>query len=186
MRTNIIRDLDECLDLLIDHEQIVAIFQNGSEWGPRALGNRSILANPCDPQMKSRLNRVIKKREGFRPFAPICTFDSLTTYFNYDSEIPYMNQVVKVKERFKDKLPSITHVDGSARVQTVTHNSNRYISLLLKELDKINKFPIVINTSFNLKDQTMVLTPEDAIKTFLNCEMDTLVLGNFVVKKTIT
>ena len=169
----------------ITENNIIGLFQDRIEFGARALGNRSILANPCDPQMKSRLNRVIKKREGFRPFAPICTFDSLTTYFNYDSEIPYMNQVVKVKERFKDKLPSITHVDGSARVQTVTHNSNRYISLLLKELDKVNKFPIVINTSFNLKDQTMVLTPEDAIKTFLNCEMDILILGSYVVKKKI-
>ena len=169
----------------ISENNIIGLFQDRIEFGARALGNRSILANPCDPQMKSRLNRVIKKREGFRPFAPICTFDSLTTYFNYDSEIPYMNQVVKVNERFKDKLPSITHVDGSARVQTVTHNSNRYISLLLGELQKINKFPIVINTSFNLKDQTMVLTPEDAIKTFLNCEMDILILGSYVVKKKI-
>jgi len=169
----------------ISENNIIGLFQDRIEFGARALGNRSILANPCDPQMKSRLNRVIKKREGFRPFAPICTFDSLTTYFNYDSEIPYMNQVVKVNERFKDKLPSITHVDGSARVQTVTHNSNRYISLLLGELQKINKFPIVINTSFNLKDQTMVLRPEDAIKTFLNCEMDILILGSYVVKKKI-
>ena len=169
----------------ITENNIIGLFQDRIEFGARALGNRSILANPCDPQMKSRLNRVIKKREGFRPFAPICTFDSLTTYFNYDSEIPYMNQVVKVNERFKNKLPSITHVDNSARVQTVTHNSNRYISLLLKELHKTNGFPIVINTSFNLKDQTMVLTPEDAIKTFLNCEMDILILGSYVVKKKI-
>jgi len=169
----------------ISENNIIGLFQDRIEFGARALGNRSILANPCDPQMKSRLNRVIKKREGFRPFAPICTFDSLTTYFNYDSEIPYMNQVVKVNDRFKDKLPSITHIDGSARVQTVTHNSNRYISLLLKELNKVNGFPIVINTSFNLKDQTMVLTPTDAIKTFLNCEMDILILGSYVVKKKI-
>jgi len=169
----------------IKENNIIGLFQDRIEFGARALGNRSILANPCDPQMKSRLNRVIKKREGFRPFAPICTFDSLTTYFNYDSEIPYMNQVVKVNDRFKDKLPSITHIDGSARVQTVTHNSNRYISLLLKELNKVNGFPIVINTSFNLKDQTMVLTPTDAIKTFLNCEMDILILGSYVVKKKI-
>ena len=169
----------------ITDNNIIGLFQGRIEFGARALGNRSILANPRDSQMKSRLNKVIKKREGFRPFAPICTMESLTAFFDYDSEIPYMNQVVPVHERFRDKLPSITHVDGSARVQTVTNFSNKYIYSLLTTLHKINSFPIVINTSFNLKDQTMVLTPDDAIKTFLNCEMDILILGSYVVKKKI-
>ena len=169
----------------ISENNILGLFQGRIEFGARALGNRSILANPRDPQMKSRLNMMIKKREGFRPFAPICLLNSLTTYFDYDSEIPYMNQVVKVKERFRKQLPSITHVDGSARVQTINGFPNRYIESLLKQLDKLNGFPIVINTSFNLKDQTMVLTPEDAIRTFLNCEMDILILGSYVVKKKI-
>ena len=169
----------------ITENNIVGILQGRMEFGARALGNRSIFANPRDPQMKSRLNKVIKKREGFRPFAPMCTFDSLTAYFDYSSEIPYMNQVVPVQERFRKELPSITHVDGSARVQTITQQSNRYIHSLLLSLYKINSFPIVINTSFNLKDQTMVLTPDDAIKTFLNCEMDILILGSYVVKKKI-
>ena len=170
---------------LIAENNIIGWFQGRMEFGARALGSRCIFANPCDPQMKSRLNKVIKKREGFRPFAPICKRESLTTYFEYDSDIPYMNQVVKVVDRFIKKLPSITHVDKSSRVQTLTNIRARYVYQLLGELEKLNGFPIVINTSFNLKDQTMVLTPEDAIKTFLNCEMDVLILGSYVVRKKI-
>jgi len=170
---------------LIAENNIIGWFQGRMEFGARALGSRCIFANPCDPQMKSRLNKVIKKREGFRPFAPICKREALTTYFEYDSDIPYMNQVVKVVDRFIKKLPSITHVDKSSRVQTLTNTRARYVYQLLGELEKLNGFPIVINTSFNLKDQTMVLTPEDAIKTFLNCEMDVLILGSYVVRKKI-
>ena len=170
---------------LISENNIIGWFQGRMEFGARALGSRCIFANPCDPQMKSRLNKVIKKREGFRPFAPICKRESLTTYFEYDSDIPYMNQVVKVVDRFVNKLPSITHVDKSSRVQTLTNTRARYVYQILSELEKLIGFPIVINTSFNLKDQTMVLTPEDAIKTFLNCEMDVLILGSYVVRKTI-
>ena len=96
-----------------------------------------------------------------------------------------MNQVVKVKTEHRKDLPSITHVDGSARIQTLNRNRHRHIYDLLTKLEQKNKYPIVINTSFNLKDQTMVLTPEDAIKTFLNCEMDTLILNNYIVKKKI-
>jgi len=170
---------------LIAENNIIGWFQGRMEFGARALGSRCIFANPCDPQMKSRLNKVNKKREGFRPFAPICKRESLTTYFEYDSDIPYMNQVVKVVDRFIKKLPSITHVDKSSRVQTLTNTRARYVYQILTELEKLIGFPIVINTSFNLKDQTMVLTPEDAIKTFLNCEMDVLILGSYVVRKKI-
>tara|TARA_B100000900_G_scaffold158412_1_gene134631 strand:+ start:3524 stop:5236 length:1713 start_codon:yes stop_codon:yes gene_type:complete len=164
---------------------IIGWFQGRSEFGARALGNRSIFANPRDPQMKSRLNRMIKKREGFRPFAPIVQEESFKEYFDYDIKVPYMNQVVKVKQEHRRDLPSITHVDGSARIQTLNRNRHRHVYDLLTQLKIRNKYPIVINTSFNLKDQTMVLTPEDAIKTFLNCEMDTLILDKFVVKKKI-
>ena len=166
--------------------EIIGWFEGRMEFGARALGNRSILANPRDPQMKSRLNRVIKKREGFRPFAPIVKRESQVKYFNYKRVVPYMNQVVKVKDEYVDKLPAITHIDKSARIQSLDSKQQPRIYNLLTQLEIDNGYPIVVNTSFNLKDQTMVLTPEDAIKTFLNCEMDTLVLGNFIVKKTIT
>jgi len=165
--------------------QIVGWFEGQIEFGARALGNRSILANPRDPQMKSRLNRVIKKREGFRPFAPIVKREAQVKYFKYQRVVPYMNQVVKVKEEYIDKLPAITHVDNSARIQSLDSKQHSRIYNLLTQLEIDNGYPIVVNTSFNLKDQTMVLTPEDAIKTFLNCEMDILVMDNFVIRKTI-
>ena len=164
---------------------VIGWFEGRLEFGARALGNRSILANPRDPQMKARVNRIIKKREGFRPFAPMVLKEYQTTFFDYKDDVPYMNQVVKVKDKYKDRLPAITHVDGSARIQTVTEQRHPRITKLLKQLQIDNKFPLVLNTSFNLKDQTMVNDPNTAIKTFLDCEMDILVLGNFIVKKTI-
>ena len=169
----------------ITEGNIIGWFDGRMEFGARALGNRSILANPRDPQMKSRLNMMIKKREGFRPFAPMIIKGEQVKYFKYQRVVPYMNQVVKVKDEFIDKLPAITHIDNSARIQSLDSKSNPRIYSLLEQLKVDNEYPIVINTSFNLKDQTMALTPEDAIKTFLNCEMDTLVLGNNIVKKTI-
>ena len=164
---------------------VIGWVEGRMEFGARALGNRSILANPRDPQMKSRLNRVIKKREGFRPFAPMVLEESSSLYFDYDDTVPFMNQVVKVRDEHKHHLPAITHVDDSARIQTVNKRQHRRMYNLLERLQVINEYPLVINTSFNLKDQTMVLTPLDAIKTFLNCEMDTLILNNYIVKKKI-
>lgn len=164
---------------------VIGWVEGRMEFGARALGNRSILANPRDPQMKSRLNRVIKKREGFRPFAPMVSEESSSIYFDYQDTVPFMNQVVKVRDEHKHHLPAITHVDDSARIQTVNKRQHRRMYNLLERLRVINEYPLVINTSFNLKDQTMVLTPLDAIKTFLNCEMDTLILNNYVVKKKI-
>ena len=176
--TNIVAD--EIVD-----GNVIGWVEGRMEFGARALGNRSILANPRDPQMKSRLNRVIKKREGFRPFAPMVLEESSSIYFDYEDTVPFMNQVVKVRDEHKHHLPAITHVDNSARIQTVNKRQHRRMYNLLERLQVINEYPLVINTSFNLKDQTMVLTPLDAIKTFLNCEMDTLILNNYVVKKKI-
>ena len=160
---------------------VVGWFQGKIEFGARALGNRSILANPTINWMQAKINKVIKKREGFRPFAPMVTFENQTKYFDSREYIPYMNQVVKVKDEFRGLLPAVTHVDGSARVQSVTpHNS---IYLLLKEFERISGYPILLNTSFNVKDKTMVLTPQDAMDTFLDTEMNILVLGNYIIQK---
>ncbi len=183
--TKLFEQITDVVAKEISEGNIIGWFQGRSEFGARALGNRSIFANPRDPQMKRRLNRVIKKREGFRPFAPIVKEELATKFFDYGQTVPYMNQVVKVKNEYRKELPSITHIDGSARIQTLTKNNHRVVYDLLTKLNDINGYPIVINTSFNLKDQTMVLTPEDAIKTFLNCEMDTLILGHCIVKKKI-
>jgi carbamoyltransferase len=160
---------------------VVGWFRDRIEFGARALGNRSILANPTLPNIKDRINAVIKKREGFRPFAPMVCFDRQSKYFESSEFIPYMNQVVKVKDEYKDKLLAVTHVDGTARVQSVTPYNSIY--QLLEKFEKVSGYPILLNTSFNIKDKTMVLTPQDAMNTFLNTDMDILVMGNYIIKK---
>jgi carbamoyltransferase len=164
--------------------KVVGWFQGKIEFGSRALGNRSILANPMIIGMQKKINRVIKKRELFRPFAPMVTKENQTKYFLYDKDVPYMNQVVKVKKEYIGKLVATTHVDDTARIQTVTNENNVYD--LLIEFEKISGVSVLLNTSFNVKDKTMVLTPQDAMDTFLDTEMDILVLGdNVIYKKTI-
>ena len=169
---------------LINDGAIIGWFQDGSEFGQRALGHRSILANPTIKDIKPKVNRVIKKREGFRPFAPMVTAEDANKYFEMlGQEVPYMNQVFKVKDKFIAGLPSITHADETARVQTVRSTFNPHIFTLLKKFEKLSGYPILLNTSFNLRGQTMVLDPTTAIKTFYDCEMDYLVLGNYLISK---
>jgi len=166
---------------LLKEGYVVGWFRGRIEFGARALGNRSILANPTLPNMKDRINAVIKKREGFRPFAPMVIFEKQNTFFDLKEYIPYMNQIVKIKDEYKHLLPAITHVDGTARVQSVKKSNSIY--KLLKEFEKESKFPILLNTSFNVKDKTMVLTPKDAIETFLDTDMDYVVMKNFLIEK---
>jgi carbamoyltransferase len=165
----------------INEGSVVGWFSGHIEFGSRALGNRSILANPTLPNMKDRINKVIKKREGFRPFAPMVTKEKQHDFFEMTDDVPYMNQVVQVKPQFRDILKAVTHVDGSARVQTVYKNT--LIHKLLEEFELVSGYPILLNTSFNVKDKTMVLTPKDAIDTFFDTEMDLLVIGNHVLYK---
>jgi carbamoyltransferase len=165
----------------INENKVIGWCQGRMEFGARALGNRSILASPLDPEMKSKLNRVIKKREGFRPFAPSCTEEDAKTFFDIIDNVPYMNQVMQVNKAWN--LPSITHADGSARVQTVNKNQNDKYYKLLKKLGDVSGFPISLNTSFNFKDQTITATPHDAIERFLDCEMDVLVINNYYITK---
>lgn len=161
--------------------KVIGWFNGKCEFGSRALGNRSILANPLLPNMKDKINGVIKKREGFRPFAPAVTKERQHDFFIMQGDIPYMNQVVQVKPSFKDKLPAITHIDGSARVQTVYKGTPFYD--LLKEFENLTGYPILLNTSLNVKDKTMVLTPQDALNTFYETELDILVLNNYIICK---
>ena len=129
---------------------------------------------------------VVKKREGFRPFAPIVAFNDRGKYFEPPYFIPYMNQIIKVKEEHQEKLPAITHTDGSARVQTLLESTNPRVHRLLMEYKKLTGYSMLLNTSFNLKDQTMVRNSEEAIDTFMKCDMDYLILGNlFLTKKII-
>jgi carbamoyltransferase len=133
--------------------------------------------------MKDKINKVIKKREGFRPFAPMVLQDVQDKYFETEGDVPYMNQVVKVRTEYQQKLGAVTHVDGTARIQTIFTTSNNRIYRLLRKYEKLSGYPILLNTSFNIKDKTMVLTPEDALQTFYDTEMDVLVLGNYIVYK---
>ena len=165
---------------LISEGNIIGWVSGQLEFGARALGNRSILAAPQDPKMRDKLNLVVKKREGFRPFAPSVTEEEATRFFDIKEPVPYMNIVVKSKTK---KIPSATHIDMSARVQTVNEKQNKKYYLLLKEIKKLTGSPILLNTSFNLKDQTITLTPDQAIERFLNSRIDFLVINNYLIQK---
>lgn len=167
----------------ISNGKVVAWFEGRLEFGARALGHRSILADPTNGEMKSRINRIVKKREGFRPFAPIVKLENVSTYFEWDKSVPYMNQIVGVKKEYRDMLPAITHIDGTARIQTLNREDCVRIYDLLTELEKQNEYPIVLNTSFNIKDQTMIRDPKTAIDTFLDVELDMLVIEDYVITK---
>jgi carbamoyltransferase len=166
---------------LINEGNIVGWFQGRTEFGARALGNRSILANPHLPDVRDRINKVVKKREIFRPFAPSVTIEDYQKYFESEEDVPYMNQVVKVKKDVN--IPSVTHIDNSARIQTLKREDNPLYYDLLKAFEKLTGTPILLNTSFNLKDHTMTNDPQKAIWTFNNCDMDYLVLGKFLISK---
>jgi carbamoyltransferase len=160
------------------HEgKVVGWYEGRIEFGARALGHRSILANPTLPGMQDRINKLIKKREMFRPFAPMVIQSAQSKYFESEDFVPYMNQVVKVKEEYRDKLKAVTHVDGTARIQTV-YNQEASMYELLTRFEKLSGFPILLNTSFNVKDKTMILYPEDAYKTFLETDIDILVIND--------
>jgi carbamoyltransferase len=166
---------------LINEGNIIGWFQGRTEFGARALGNRSILANPHLSNVRDRINKVVKKREMFRPFAPTVTIEDYQKYFLSEEDVPYMNQVVQVKRNVN--IPSVTHVDNSARIQTLKREDNPLYYDLLKEFEKLTGTPILLNTSFNLKDHTMTNDPQKAIWTFNNCDMDYLVLGKFLISK---
>jgi len=168
---------------LLQSENIVAWVQGKMEFGARALGNRSILASPYNPKMREKLNHVIKKREGFRPFAPSVLSEDAQNYFVTRDSVPYMNQVVKVKRGSKGLFPAATHIDETARVQNVTKEDNNKYYLLLQAFKQLTGHGVLLNTSFNLKDQTITRTPDQALQRFINSDIDYLVLGNYLVIK---
>lgn len=166
---------------LISKSNIVGWFQGSMEWGPRALGNRSILADPRNPRMKELLNFKIKKRENFRPFAPSIIYDHMDKWFETKRPVPYMTEVYKIKENKKLIIPAVTHIDGTGRLQTVTKANGRFYSLL-SAFHKKTKVPIVLNTSFN-ENEPMVRTPEEAIDCYLRTKMDVLVMQDWIIKR---
>jgi len=185
----------------INSQKVIGWFQGRMEYGPRALGNRSILGDARSPEMQSVLNLKIKFRESFRPFAPAVLEDKASEYFEWDRPAPYMLFVANVKknrllrvnksgkyglELLKLKrsvIPAVTHLDNSARLQTVSKKTNPFFYRLLKEFERITGCPLLINTSFNVRGEPIVCTPEDAYLCFMGTEMDILAIGRYVLYK---
>jgi carbamoyltransferase len=162
--------------------KIVGWYQGRAEWGPRALGNRSIVVDPRRPEMKDTLNRRIKHRESFRPFAPSILEEATGAYFERSHPSPFMNLAYSVRPDKRAAIPAPTHVDGTGRLQTVSRGANPRYWNLIKEFEKLTGVPVVLNTSFN-DNEPIVCTPEEALDCFLRTRMDVLVAGNFLVEK---
>jgi len=188
---------------LMSQDKVIGWFQGRMEFGPRALGARSIIGDARSPQMQEKMNLKIKFRESFRPFAPSVLREKVNQWFDLDSSSPYMLLVVSIKESLKremseeqqklfgiDKLnvirsniPAVTHIDYSARVQTVHHETHQAYHELISAFDERFDCPVIVNTSFNVRGEPPVCTPQDAFRCFMRTEMDYLVLGNFVINK---
>ena len=154
-------------------------FQGRMEWGPRALGNRSILADPRRTDMRDRINEIIKKRENFRPFCPSILEDAVPEYFERDHPEPFMIRVYPVKKAKHSVIPAVTHVDGTGRLQSVSERQNPLYARLLRAFRDETKVPVLLNTSFN-ENEPIVCRPREAVACFLRTDMDMLVLGQRV------
>jgi len=166
----------------ISKGKIVGWFQGREEWGPRALGNRSILCHPGWPDMKATLNARIKNREPFRPFAPVVHAEKMSSIFHGDHEVPFMIIVYKVRPEWKGRLAAITHEDGTGRVQTITREQNAMYYDLIAAFEKRTGVPVLLNTSFN-ENEPIVHTPEQAVDCFARTKMDSLGIGSFWLEK---
>jgi carbamoyltransferase len=165
----------------LSKKKIIGWFQDKMEWGPRALGNRSIIADPRNADIRNILNLKIKRRESFRPFAPSVLFEEANNWFeDFTEHEPYMSRVLKFKKNKVNIVPGVVHVDETGRLQTVKLESNYKYYSLIKEFFKITKVPIILNTSFN-ENEPIVNTPEEAINCFLRTQMDLLVLQNYII-----
>ena len=153
-----------------------------SEFGPRALGNRSYLADPRDDNIKDIINEKIKKRELFRPFAPSCLEEDKDIFFEINQSSPYMNFTCKVKKNMKSKIPAVVHVDNSVRLHTVKKIDNPKYWNLINEFKKLTGIGVLLNTSFNIQEP-IVESPEDALNCFLRSSVDYLVINNFIISK---
>lgn len=170
---------------LIHANQVVGWFQTGMEWGPRALGARSILSNATNKDMQAILNLKVKHREKFRPFAPVVCYEDAPTYFECDWPLSeaadYMLMVYPVRPEYREKIPAVTHIDGSGRLQTVREHQNPLYYRTLKELGKLSGIPIAINTSFNIRGEPIVCTPQDAYRCMMGTGIDCLVMGKYLI-----
>ncbi len=175
-------DLIERTAKAIDDGKVVGWFQGRMEWGPRALGNRSILGDPRRADMKEILNLKIKRRESFRPFAPSILREDVSDWFEQDDDVPFMMEVFQIRAQKRSFIPAVTHVDGSGRLHTVEKDVNPRYHRLISRFKELTGIPIVLNTSFN-ENEPVVCYPEEALDCFLRTKMDLLVLGNFVIER---
>jgi len=197
------KELPEKIADLIAQEKVIGWFEGAMEFGPRALGGRSIIGDPRSPKMQEQMNLKIKFRESFRPFAPSITAEKVSDYFEMKTESPYMLLVAPVQKKWRREMtedekklegiellnvkrsaiPAVTHVDYSARVQTITETQHPRFYRLLKAFDERHGCPVLINTSFNVRGEPIVCTPEDAFRCFMRTHMDYLILGNYLLAK---
>ena len=168
---------------LLSRGKILGWFQGRMEFGPRALGARSILADARDPEMNAKVNNAVKFREWWRPFAPSLKREAANEYLEGATDSPFMILTAQVRAEKRSVIPAVTHVDGSARPQTVEKEVNPLYWRLLDEFEKRTGVPVVMNTSFNLRGEAIVHTPTDAVRTFFSSGMDALVIGSFLVEK---
>lgn len=173
---------DKAAELLAEGN-IIGWFQGKMEIGPRALGSRSILANPAFPQMKDKINAEVKFREAYRPFAPSCIVEAKNDYFDLSVEAPFMLKVCNVLKEKQSVIPAVTHVDGSARLQTVDSKTHPLYYNLIKKLGEKTGVPVVLNTSFNIQGEPLVESPKDAMRCFFSTGLDMLVIGNYLLRK---
>jgi len=166
----------------ISEGKVIGWFQGRMEWGPRDLGNRSILGDPRRADMKDILNSKIKRRESFRPFAPSILREAVPEWFEADDDVPFMMQVYPIREEKKPVIPAVTHVDGSGRLQTVHQSTNPRYYRLIEKFNKLTGVPLVLNTSFN-ENEPVVCRPEEALDCFLRTKMDVLVLGDYFIER---
>ncbi len=166
----------------ITQGKVIGWFQGAMEWGPRALGNRSILCDPRRHDMKDILNHKIKRRESFRPFAPSVMRSEVSEWFESDADVPFMMKVFQIKDEKRDLIPAVTHVDGSGRLQTVTPESNPSYHALIERFFKLTGVPMLLNTSFN-ENEPVVCQPSEALDCFLRTNMDVLALGSHLIMR---
>ena len=180
-------DFNKLCQLIVEdllENKIIGWFQGKSEFGPRALGNRSILANPIIKDNKDYINERVKHREGWRPYAPIMLEEYIHDWFDIPkNSSPYMLFNAQILPEKESRVPAVIHVDGSARIQTVTEELNKPIFQLLTEWNTKTNVPILLNTSFNVDGEPIIESPENALKTFMGTNIDTLVMGNYIITK---
>lgn len=179
------QDIVETTARLIYDNHVIGWFQGRMEWGPRALGNRSILSNATNPEMKDIINAKVKHREMFRPFAPVIIQEDVHDYFDIDKDDePFMLFVYPIKKEKRKLIPAVTHVDGTGRLQTITKEQNARYYGVIKYFKKLSKIPILINTSFNIRGEPIVCTPQDAYRCMMGTGIDYLVMDKFLVARS--